>query len=83
MTTYRCWIPEYGHERADGRDFDCWDAETAAKEYVEWYEAHNAEYPVASGSVVTVMVDANGLDPRTYAVTGEACPHYAATEVFK
>ena len=35
MTTYTCWIPEYGHGREDGRPVKAGDPEHAACKYME------------------------------------------------
>lgn len=78
-TTYRCWIPEYGQEREDGRDVrDAWDVEMAACIFIEQYEARSAEYTVASGAELTIAVSADGSEPVEVVVWGEARPQYHA-----
>lgn len=75
---YRCWIPDYGHEREDGRDVDAFDAEQAAARFMEFYEAKSSEYPVASGGEAVVAVSTDGGEPEMYSVQGEAVPSYRA-----
>lgn len=79
MTTYTCWIPEYGHGREDGRPVKAGDPEHAACKYMEDYEARNAEYSVASGDgTMTVAVAVGDGPPEMFVVWGEARPTYYA-----
>lgn len=78
MPKFTCWIPDYGHERCDGRAVKAIDAEHAARIYIEWYEARSAEYPVASGNPILIAVAASGATEEMFIVIGENRPVYYA-----
>ena len=78
MTKFRCWLPEYGQDREDGRDMGAYDAEQAAALFMEIYETRNAEYPVASGGTAVVAVSTDGDAPEMHSVWGEPRPTYRA-----
>lgn len=78
MTKFRCWLPEYGQDREDGRVVDAFDSEHAATCFMKTYETRNAEYPVASGGTALVAVSTNGAAPEMYSVWGEPRPTYRA-----
>ena len=80
MSDFMVWCIDYGQDQGDGLHIkDAYDHAYAAKEWAERYEARNAEYPIASGTCVSVEVLRIGEDHSIeYVVCGEARPHYYA-----
>lgn len=81
MSEFIVWCTERGQEFEDGRSFDAYDAEEAARKWAKFYDSYSAEYAIAEGSEVTVAVrDADGRDSY-FVVIGESQPVYYALEV--
>lgn len=82
MSDFMVWCPDYDQEQEDGLHIiDAYDHADAAKTWAERYEQRNADYPIASGTCVEVMVLRLGEEPaRPYIVCGEARPYYFAQE---
>ena len=79
MTTYLVWCPEYGQSEDDARRVNAWDANAAACEWAEWYDARSADYLIVGGSEVTVVVRAaNKPEEWRLIVSGESVAHYRA-----
>lgn len=84
MENYIAWCEELGQDEEDGRKFNAYDAEAAARMWAGWHDHKSAEYAIASGSgsgtVVTVKEIESGLIEK-YSVSGEAVPSYYASKV--
>jgi hypothetical protein len=83
MGSYRCWVPDYGHEPEDGWTYaQSWGvAEDAVKEYARRKFA-DWEYPdeieIAVQEVTSSGEPASRV--RTFVVTSEPVPYFYATE---
>ncbi|MBD9573786.1 hypothetical protein IB260_00565 [Pseudomonas sp. PDM23] len=82
MSDFLVWCPDYGHEEDDAMHVrDSYDHAAAAREWAERYEQRNADYNIANGECVTVMVHRLGEDTQAFAVSGYAQPVYTATAI--
>ncbi len=82
MSDYRVWCPDYGQEEEDAMHIrDSYDHAAAACDWAEQYERRNADYSIADGGCVTVIVHRLRGDTQTFAVSGYARPTYSATAI--
>ena len=73
MDTFRCWVPDYGHEPdREGKNVEAYDAHAAAERYVELWFA-DLDYP----SLIDVMVRL-GDETKCYEVEVRAEPVFTA-----
>lgn len=80
MSDFLVWCPEYDHDEEDAMHIrDAYDHAAAAREWAKRYERQNAEYPIADGECVEVMVHRVGAETIAYAVSGWAEPTYTAS----
>lgn len=80
MDMYLIWSEETGPD--DGLRIKAVDGEAAAEEWAKRDDWDSAEYMIASGGSVRVVVRNEGDGTETlYRVTGEAEPVYTAREV--
>ena len=80
MSDFMVWCLDYGQEQEDGMHIkDAFDHRHAATQWASRYENKQAEWPIASGGVVTVKVLRLGESgPLEYFVDGECVPSYSA-----
>ncbi|WP_315809411.1 hypothetical protein [Pseudomonas sp. C9-3] len=82
MSDFRVWCPDYGQEEDDATHIrNSYDHACAAREWAEEYERRNADYNIANGECVTVMVHRIGEGTQAFAVSGYAQPTYTATPI--
>ncbi|UCM30742.1 hypothetical protein LE197_12950 [Pseudomonas sp. PS1(2021)] len=82
MSDFRVWCPDYGHEEDDAMHIrDAYDHAAAAREWAERYERQNAEYPIADGGCVVVMVQRAGEGAQAFTVSGYAQPAYTENAI--
>lgn len=87
LDTHRCppsWLVFFDdgdHDEESAWKIYARDAKEAAEIFVERWEAHFAEYYVADGDEVDVIVVSTITDEKqAYTVRGEMRPHYSASQ---
>lgn len=79
---FRVWCPEDGEIEEDGVIFDQSSAFDSACFYARWDDRESAEYRVAKGDEITVLVkDLQTGEISKWRVTGETVPSYWAEQI--
>lgn len=79
---YHVWCPELGQAPTDNKRVWAADAEEAAEEWADWYDAHSADYPIVSGQVMTVCVRREGQGKVSRVrVSGQESREYTGYEL--
>lgn len=80
-TVYIVWRVSRHATKKNGRRIIAHNPERAAALWAEWHDAYSAEYVIAKGNEVTVVVseERDGAPEHKFIVRGESRPQYFAT----
>jgi len=81
MSCYVVWCPGRDQTQRDGRTIDAEHPQAACEKWAEVDDWRSAEFSIARGNAVEVMVRELGssLAPFRYSVVGESVPSYRAS----
>lgn len=85
MKPYLVWCPELGQTQADAYLTDAVDARAAACEWAREHDEATAEYRIARGDDITIIVAEAAIPKREveFIVSGERVPQYNAWMVVR
>lgn len=76
---FKVWCPEMGSTLDDAREFDAFDANSAAEAWADDEDRRGADYLIVRGQDATVLVSADdGMHVECFVVSGESVPSYRA-----
>lgn len=80
---FEVWSDDCGVPSDEALDFMAWNADDAAEKFADDYDVSTAEYNIVAQRLEPVVFvrDLRDGGVMKFKVTGEARPHYTATEV--